>query len=177
MGLLRGLDRGFAKAEAAFIAAALAVMILSVFFDFLLRITMNSGLPWAKELAAFLMVWVGFLGASLATHRSRHLVLSLPEKIFPTPVRRWTSTAAGIITSGACLFLAWLSLRYTLETRTLGEISLTLGIPLWVVQTVIPAAFAATGLRFLGLTVHILRHGPVSLGDSGPAPVAVEGKA
>jgi TRAP-type C4-dicarboxylate transport system permease small subunit len=169
-GFFRKLDDGLAKAEAAFLALALAVMVLVVFGDFALRETVNKSWTWAKELAAYLMVWVGFLGASLATHRRRHLVMSLSEKLFSPALRKWTSLLACLITAVTCLFLAALGLRYVLETRATGETSLTVGVPLWLVQAVIPFAFGLVGLRFLGTAVHILRHGPVSLGDSGPVP-------
>ena len=58
-----------------------------------------------------------------------------------------------------------------LETRELQEVSLGLGLPLWIVQAVIPPAFLIIGLRFLGLCAVILRHGAVSLGsDEFPLP-------
>lgn len=171
-GFFRKLDDGLARAEAAFLALALGTMVLVVFGDFALRETLNRSWAWAKELAAYLMVWVGFLGASLATHRRRHLVMSLSEKIFPARVRKWTSLAACLITAGLCLFLARLGYQYVQETRAMGERSLSLDLPIWLVQAVIPLAFALAGLRFLGTGVHILGHGPVSLGDSGPAPLA-----
>lgn len=169
------LDRGLAKAEAAFLAVALAAMVLVVFGDFVLRETVNQGWAWAKEAAAYLMVWVGFLGASLATHRRRHLVMSLSEKIFSPAVRKWTSLAACLVTAALCLGLAWLGLVYVLETRATGERALSLNLPIWIVQSVVPLAFGLVGLRFLGTGIHILRNGPVSLGDSGPAPMGKEG--
>jgi C4-dicarboxylate transporter DctQ subunit len=170
----RRLDEGVARFEAAFLALALAVMVLVVFGDFALRETVNQGWTWAKELAAYLMVWVGFLGASLATHRRRHLVMSLSEKIFSAGIRKWTSFLACLITAATCLFLAFLGLRYVLETRATGETSLTVGVPIWLVQAVIPLAFGLIGSRFLGTGVHIFRHGPIPLGDSGSAPVEKE---
>lgn len=167
---LRKLDGAIARCEAAFLALALAVMVFVVFGDFVLRETVNQGWTWAKELAAYLMVWVGFVGASLATHRRRHLVMSLSEKLISPGPRKWTSLLACLVTAATCLFLAWLGLRYVLETRATGEASLTIGVPLWLVQAVIPLAFGLVGLRFLGTGIHILRHGPIPLGDSGPAP-------
>jgi TRAP-type C4-dicarboxylate transport system permease small subunit len=171
VGFLAHLDRALAKAESAFLAAALAVMILVVFADFALRETLNKGLVWAKELAVYLLVWVGFIGASLAVHKRRHLVVEAGEKLFPPGLRKWTSLLACATTTALCLLLAWLGLRFVLETKQVGEVSLGMGMPLWIVQIVIPAAFLIIGLRFLGLCGHILRHGAVSLGsDEIPIP-------
>jgi TRAP-type C4-dicarboxylate transport system permease small subunit len=167
----RRLDQALAKAEAAFMAAALAVMVLVVFADFALRETLNQGLVWAKELAVYLLIWVGFIGASLAVHKRRHLVIQAGEKLFPPPVRKWTSLLGCLVTALLCLLLAWLALRFVVETRELREVSLGMGIPLWIVQAVIPASFLLIGLRFLGLCAVIVRTGPVSLGsDEIPLP-------
>lgn len=166
-----GFDRRLAKAEEGFLAAALAVMILVVFADFLLRETLNQGLVWAKELAVYLLVWVGFIGASLAVHKRRHLVVQAGEKLFPPAVRKWTSLAACLTTSLLCLLLAWLAYKFVLETREVGETSLGMGMPLWIVQIVIPLSFLIIGLRFLGLCGVILKTGAISLGsDEIPIP-------
>lgn len=170
-GFLNGLDRRLAKAEEAFLAAALAVMILVVFADFALRETVNQGLVWAKELAVYLLVWVGFIGASLAVHKRRHLVVQAGEKLFPPPVRKWTSLVACLTTSVLCLLLGWIAVKFVLETREVGETSLGMGMPLWIVQAVIPLAFIIIGLRFLGLCGLILKTGAISLGsDEIPIP-------
>ena len=77
--------------------------------------------------------------------------------------------------------LAWLAVKFVLETREVGETSLGMGMPLWIVQAVIPLAFLIIGLRFLGLCGVILKTGAISLGsDEIPIPeaakVADEGK-
>lgn len=174
-GFFPRLDRLLAKAEEGFLAGALGVMILVVFADFVLRETVNQGLVWAKELAVYLLVWVGFIGASLAVQRRRHLVVQAGEKWFPVSVRKWTSFLACLSTSLLCLLLAWLGARFVLETKRVGETSLGMGMPLWIVQIVIPMAFLIIGLRFAGLCVLIARTGPISLGsDEIPIPDAAK---
>lgn len=171
----RKLDDGLAKAESAFLAIALAVMVLVVFSDFVLREALNQGLIWAKELAVYLLIWVGFLGASLAVHKRRHLVIQAGERLFPPRIRKWTSLAGCLVTALLCLLLAWLALRFVLETRALREASLGMGLPLWIVQAVIPLAFLFIGLRFLGICGTILKTGAVSLGsDEIPIPATSE---
>ena len=173
-GFFRKLDDGLARAEEVFLAGALGLMVLVVFADFLLRETLNQGLIWAKELAVYLLVWVGFLGASLAVHRRRHLVIQSAEKLFPASIRKWTSCAGCLLTALLCLMLAWLGLKYVLETRATQEVSLGMGLPIWMVQAVIPLAFLIIGLRFLGLCALIVKTGPISLGGDelpvGPLP-------
>jgi TRAP-type C4-dicarboxylate transport system permease small subunit len=177
-GFFRKLDDGLARAEEVFLASALGVMVLVVFADFLLRETINQGLIWAKEVAVYLLIWVGFLGASLAVHRRRHLVIQAAEKMFPPSLRKWTSLAGFFLTSLLCLLLSWLGVRFVLESRELNEVSLGMGIPMWSVQVVIPLAFLFIGLRFLGLCAVVLKSGPISMGsDEVPVPGKDGGEA
>jgi TRAP-type C4-dicarboxylate transport system permease small subunit len=49
------------------------VILLQVF----LRYVMKASLPWSEELARYLMVWIGLMGASLALHEGRHVGVTL----------------------------------------------------------------------------------------------------
>jgi TRAP-type C4-dicarboxylate transport system permease small subunit len=49
------------------------VILLQVF----LRDVMKASLPWSEELARYLMVWIGLMGASLALHEGRHVGVTL----------------------------------------------------------------------------------------------------
>ena len=57
------INNFFAKIEKIFLVIGVSVMVLVVFFDIILRELFDGGFIWAKELAAFLMIWVGFVGA------------------------------------------------------------------------------------------------------------------
>lgn len=56
-----------------FIAAALAVMVVLVFGNVVLRYGFNSGLSTSEELSRWLFVWVTFLGAVSALKDRGHL--------------------------------------------------------------------------------------------------------
>ena len=55
------------------IAAALAVMVVLVFGNVVMRYAFNSGLTVSEELSRWLFVWVTFLGAIVAMNDGAHL--------------------------------------------------------------------------------------------------------
>lgn len=55
------------------IAAVLAVMVLLVFGNVVLRYAMNSGITVSEELSRWLFVWMTFLGAIVALKEHGHL--------------------------------------------------------------------------------------------------------
>ena len=66
------LDR-FRKLLDLVIASCLAVMVVMVFGNVVLRYAFNSGIAVSEELSRWLFVWMTFLGALVALHEHAHL--------------------------------------------------------------------------------------------------------
>lgn len=161
------LDNFIAKIEKIFLVIGVSVMILVVFFDIILRELFDGGFIWAKELAAFLMIWVGFVGASLAAKENKHIVVGIPEKLFPKKILPYVSLFASVIIFTVTILIAYLGFNYVLETREFGETSLVLNIPLWIVQIIIPASLVIIAFRFIGIGIQIFNGKISSIGAGG----------
>lgn len=115
-----------------------------------------SGLIWSQPVALVLTIWVGFLGASMATRDHRHLKVEAVQQRLPEGVRRTSSLVAGIFTALFCLLIAYLSWNYVLEQRGdylrsdgLGGVFDGLPIPRWVGFLVLPTAYLLMACRFV----------------------------
>jgi TRAP-type C4-dicarboxylate transport system permease small subunit len=64
---------GYCKVLDALIALALAVMVVLVFGNVVLRYAFNSGITVSEEVSRWLFVWVTFLGAVVAVRERAHL--------------------------------------------------------------------------------------------------------
>lgn len=64
---------GYCRAIGYLIAAALAVMVVLVFGNVVMRYGFNSGFTISEELSRWLFVWVTFLGAVAALRDNAHL--------------------------------------------------------------------------------------------------------
>ncbi|MGC3986299.1 MAG: TRAP transporter small permease subunit, partial [Pseudorhodoferax sp.] len=53
--------------------ASLALMVLMVFGNVVMRYAFNSGLTLSEELSRWLFVWMTFMGAVVALHERGHL--------------------------------------------------------------------------------------------------------
>lgn len=67
------------------VAVSMAVLVLDVVWQVFTRYVLQDPSSWTEELATFLMIWVGMLGASVALNRGAHLgidyfVAKLPEQ-------------------------------------------------------------------------------------------------
>src|SRR5437870_13335337 len=72
MRMNRAID-GFCRMLEILIAAFLAVMVVMVFGNVVLRYAFNSGIVVSEELSRWLFLWVTFLGAIVALKEGAHL--------------------------------------------------------------------------------------------------------
>ena len=65
------------------IAACLAVMVVLVFTNVVMRYLFNSGIPTSEELSRWLLVWLTFLGAIVALRQHAHLGVDTLVRALP----------------------------------------------------------------------------------------------
>jgi TRAP-type C4-dicarboxylate transport system permease small subunit len=123
-----------------------------------------AGLQWAASFSLVLMLWVSFLGASMATSDNLHLKLEAANKALPERLRRITGLLAGVLTACFCLLLAYLGYRYCGVKYDEWEMSNHLGalhdatpIPFWASFTIVPIAWVLMAFRFIGAGVLAFR--------------------
>ena len=104
-------------------------------------------LPGSAVLAQHITLWVGFLGALLATASGRHLALSTLELVPDGWPRRIARFFGQTVSAAACALLAWASFKLVrVEWGGFGEVAF--GIRVAWSQLVMPVGFAFMALRF-----------------------------
>jgi TRAP-type C4-dicarboxylate transport system permease small subunit len=86
------------------IAMALAVMVVLVFGNVVLRYGFNSGISVSEELSRWLFVWITFLGAIVAVKEQGHLGTDILLNRLPPIGQR----ICLVISHGLMLFCTWL---------------------------------------------------------------------
>ena len=109
----------------------LAVMTLDVLWGVFTRYVMSNQASWSEELARFLLIWIGILGAAYASGQRMHLSIDLlenkPVKLIAVLVILF---ALGVLVLGGT--------RLVLLTAELGQRSPALGIPMSIIYSVVP---------------------------------------
>ncbi len=141
---LEELDRALARVERGVIAVAMLLMTALSFLDYLRREAPGFSLEieGGPNLAVVLMVWVGFLGASLSTREGRHLAVDLSDRLLGP-------AAGALVQRFAALLAALFCWRFVDYSAALMEQNLRTGtgqdgVPLW--GFLVPAVNAVGGL-------------------------------
>src|SRR3977135_933209 len=88
------------------IALCLALMVVLVFGNVVLRYGFNSGITVSEELSRWLLVWLTFLGAIVAVREHTHLGIDSLIRMLPA----WGKRICFIINYCLMLFADWLLL-------------------------------------------------------------------
>ncbi len=106
--LIRHLDRLAELIERGIITVALLAMVFLSFNDYLFREAraLAIDIPGGANMALVLMVWVGFLGASLATRQRKHLAVDATDRILSPGAARVLKRFTSLAAAGLCWFLA-----------------------------------------------------------------------
>ena len=104
MKLLSSLSNGLARIEAVALALSMIVMLGVAFFQVVMRNIYGIGYVWADILVRTLVLWVGLLGATVATHEGRHLTIEVLTKFLPPQMTRIVRVVVRCFTFTVCLF-------------------------------------------------------------------------
>lgn len=85
-----------------------ALVVLTVIFGWLVfgRYVLNATPTWVEQVALLLVVYIGFLGASVGIHKKTHLGVSVFRQISPKPVQLVFEFASHVIMTGFGLVMA-----------------------------------------------------------------------
>jgi C4-dicarboxylate transporter, DctQ subunit len=148
MKLLGLLDRFFYRIEYALIVLFLGSMILLAFTQVVLRNFFGTGIVWADTVVRHLVLWLGFMGAAIATSDERHISIDAFTKFFPSRVKHAIMILTSLFAVVVCYYLSAAAWAYVLEERTNGG-DLVLSIPTWVVLLIIPSGYLLLAFHFL----------------------------
>jgi TRAP-type C4-dicarboxylate transport system permease small subunit len=160
------LDATIGRLEQALMVIFLGLMIVLAFAQIALRNFMGIGLSGSESLVRYLVLWVGFIGASLAAREGRHITIEV-FKLQPSATgRRYLTAVSQLCAVAVCTTMTWAALKFVRDDAEIGN-RIFLELPAWVLETIVPAAFAVMSLRFLLRAIQALRRDAAS---PGPAP-------
>ena len=99
--------RGYTRVLDALAGLCLAVMVVLVFGNVVLRYTANSGITVSEELSRWLFVWLTFMGAVVALREHGHLGTDVLVSRLPAVGKKVCLVLAQV----AMLYVSWLLLK------------------------------------------------------------------
>jgi TRAP-type C4-dicarboxylate transport system permease small subunit len=152
MKLIKAISSALSLLERTVIVLLLAAMVILAFLQVILRNVFSAGFIWADPFLRHVVLWIGFLGASLATQQEKHINIDLFTRFLGPRavniVRIFTNVFAGAV----CTALASAGWTFLASEQSTGEVLFTIGtteFQTWWFQLIIPVGFGLMAFRFL----------------------------
>ena len=82
------IDARIGQVEAFLAKTFLAIQVAIIFSEVVCRYALGTSLVWSEELARYLLVWIGFLGASIGLRMRGHFGVELLVMALPPGLRK-----------------------------------------------------------------------------------------
>ena len=130
-------------------------MALVVAVQVFCRYVLNASLFWSEELARYMLVWLSFFGATVAYHRHLHPGVDLVVRRLG---RTGQDVAAGfshLVCLGLGLVMVVAGSRFAWFVH--AQVTPALGLPKWLILSVIPLSGLILALHALVFFLQTLR--------------------
>jgi TRAP-type C4-dicarboxylate transport system permease small subunit len=140
------------RAEDALLVFLLSGMIFLAALQILLRNFFEVGIIWADPLLRVGVLWLGLIGATVATRHNKHIRIDLLSKAFSRNTHRLIQAVVGQVSAWTCLVIGWHGMHWIRLDYEDGYTAFA-GIPAWMLEIIVPLSFALIGLRYLLLSL------------------------
>lgn len=136
------------RIEDGVLVALLLAMILLAGVDILARTLFGGGIVWVQPLLRVMVLWIGLLGALLATRTREHIAIDLTSRLAGPQLKRWLSVLTSLFAAMVCGIVAFNAKTFVETAYEWGDVAFG-RIPAWPLQLIIPVSFTLMAVRFV----------------------------
>jgi TRAP-type C4-dicarboxylate transport system permease small subunit len=133
--------------EQTLLVLMLSFMILIAFLQIVLRNLFSTGLTWGDPLVRNFVLWVGFIGAAIATREGKHITIDLTLWWRPSLAKTWIEAITHLFSLFICGLLTFGALKFVKNEIQMKSIAFG-EIPSWIPEIILPVTFGLMTFRF-----------------------------
>jgi TRAP-type C4-dicarboxylate transport system permease small subunit len=141
------MDELIARVEQTLVVSFLGFIIFIAFLQIILRNFFSTGLDWGDSLLRNLVLWIGFIGATLATKEGKHINIDVVSRWLPPMGKNVVTLITHLFSFFVCCVLTYATLKFLRNEIQMGQKTF-LNIPAWIPETILPLTFSLMTFRF-----------------------------
>ena len=135
----------------------MAFASLLLFVNVVLRYWFLSPISWAEELTLYIMVWIVFVGSSVAIRTRGHIAIDLLPLVLSPAGRHRLAIFIALIMSVFLAVFFFYSGQHTLRVRSIEQVTPVMQAPMWLAYLAMPAGSALMMVRTCQLIWRLAR--------------------
>lgn len=144
------------RLEDGVLVGLLLLMIGMAVTQIFLRNLFDTGIVWSEVLTRILVLWVGLIGAMVASRQGNHITIDILNRYLPKKAKTVSNFVIEIFTSLICSVAAYYSVLFVRMEYLDGGAAFA-NIPVWICEAIIPFAFTVIALRYFILSLENLK--------------------
>jgi len=145
---------GIRFVESGLLVLLLSAMILLAAYQVVARNFFDTGILWGDGLVRVLVLWVTFIGATIASRNDEHIRIDLLTRFTAKRSALWLDRFRSLFTAFVSGVFAWYSFDFVRLDYQDGIIAFA-GVPAWICESIMPVGAGLICLRYLIRTVTI----------------------
>jgi TRAP-type C4-dicarboxylate transport system permease small subunit len=141
------MDETISRVEETLVVTFLGFMIFIAFLQIVLRNVFSTGLDLGDSLLRNLVLWIGFIGATLATKEGKHINIDVVSRWLPPMGKNVVTLITHLFSFLVCCSLTYATLKFVRNEAQMGQKTF-LDIPAWIPEMILPITFGLMTFRF-----------------------------
>lgn len=146
--LLKKVSAFTEQLERVLIISGIIAMMVNSTANAIGRYAFNKSIFFSEELNQFLIVGVTFIGFAYAVRKGRNIRMTALYDALGYKARKLLTTIIALFTALLLFYLAYLSVFYVAELKSINRLSPALQFPVYYIYAIIPIGFAMAGLQY-----------------------------
>jgi TRAP-type C4-dicarboxylate transport system permease small subunit len=140
------------RVEDSILVGLLLLMITLAVLQIFLRNLFETGIVWSDVLVRILVLWVGLVGAMVASRQGNHINIDILDRFLPERAKVVVSFVVEVFTAFICTIVAYYSLQFVQMEFADGGMAFA-KVPVWLCEAIIPFAFGVIAIRYVLLSI------------------------
>lgn len=151
------INRLVGQAEDIAVGSIMLVATYVLFQGVVLRYGFNYAFPWTEEVVRYSIVWLVFLGGSIAARRGAHIAMDIAVVYLPPRAKLFFMGVATTLTFVFTLIMTYYGCLLAWSIWSFDQRSSAAEIPMAIPFAAIPVGCALMSIRFLVAAVAYFR--------------------
>jgi C4-dicarboxylate transporter DctQ subunit len=155
--MLLKLDKALCIIEDAIIAVGIFMAVMVLFVNVVLRYFFQGGIVWAEEFARYCIIWITFVGGSVAIRHGAHVSINVLLDVLKPSNKKLLMIFSYIVSILFTIFLLIYGTKNTLAVKGINQLTPSMEIPAYLIYLAIPVGGLLMSIRFIQAFVTSVR--------------------
>ena len=126
----------------------LLIIMLFALYQIILRNLLDSGFIWGDSFLRVLVLWLGLVGAILASRKGKQISIDVLSQFIPVPYKNYIKRINFMFAALVCFTISYYSGQFVYLEYQDNTIAFE-SIPAWLTEVIIPVGFSIMGIKYL----------------------------